>query len=136
MEHSSSLADLVGNLSTELVALLQREILLAKVEVGERVDALLRAAGRLALGLALAIGAVGVLLAGAVTAVAALLARLGVDPSLAGPIAALVVAAVFGGFAWFLIANAITAMRNASLNLNRTLKALADDAAALAGRFE
>jgi uncharacterized membrane protein YqjE len=136
MQQSHSLADLVGNLSTEVVTLLHKEILLAKVEVGERFDALLRAAGLLALGLALAIGAIGVLLAAVVSGLAATLVHMGLEPALAGAIAALSVAIVFGGLAAALIAVAIAAMRRTSLSLDRTLASLADDAAALAERFD
>jgi hypothetical protein len=136
MQKSNSLTDLVGDLSTEVLALLRKEILLAKAEVGESIDNLLRGAGRLALGLTLAIGAVGVLLAGVVTGIATLLVRFGVDPDLAGTIAAFAVAVVFGSIGWLFVANAISALRKASLNLDRTLKSLADDAAAVGGKFE
>jgi uncharacterized membrane protein YqjE len=136
MQSSHSLADLVGNLSTEIVTLLHKEILLAKVEVRERFDALLRATGLLALGLALAIGAIGTLLAALVGGLAAMLVNAGLEPAHASAVSALAVAIVFGSIAAILIAIAVSQMRRTSLSLNRTLASLADDAAALAQRFE
>lgn len=62
-----SLVDLVAALGRDLPDLFQKEIRLAKAEAGEAIDLLLAALGRVAAGSAVAVGAVGVLLAAAVS---------------------------------------------------------------------
>jgi hypothetical protein len=123
-----SLPELLGSLATDISNLFRKEIQLAKAEASEKVDVILGAAQRLAIGAVLGIAAAGVLLAAIVSGVAAILIGMGMDPSLANSIAALIVAVVFGAIGWALISSAISAMRAEKLNMDRTVHSLARDA--------
>ena len=128
VEHGRSLPDLLGSLATDISNLFQKEVQLAKAEASEKLDIVVGAAQKLAIGTVLGIGAVGVLLAAIVSGLAALLVALGTDPALASSISAIIVAAVFGGVAWSLISGALADMRAEKLNMDRTTHALARDA--------
>jgi hypothetical protein len=123
-----SLPELLGSLATDISNLFRKEIQLAKAEASEKVDVILGAAQRLAIGAVLGIAAAGVLLAAIVSGVAAILIGMGMAPSLANSIAALIVAVVFGAIGWALISSAISAMRAEKLNMDRTVHSLARDA--------
>jgi hypothetical protein len=123
-----SLPELLGSLATDISSLFRKEIQLAKAEASEKVDVILGATQKLAIGAVLGIAAAGVLLAAIVSGVAALLIGLGMDPALAHSIAALIVAVVFGAIGWALISGAISAMRTEKLNMDRTVHSLTRDA--------
>jgi hypothetical protein len=123
-----SLPELLGSLATDISNLFRKEIQLAKAEASEKVNVILGATQRLAIGAVLGIAAAGVLLAAIVSGVAAILIGMGMDPALANSIAALLVAVVFGSIGWALISSAISAMRVEKLNMDRTVHSLARDA--------
>jgi hypothetical protein len=123
-----SLPELLGSLATDISNLFRKEIQLAKAEASEKVNVILGATQRLAIGAVLGIAAAGVLLAAIVSGVAAILIGMGMDPALANSIAALIVAVVFGAIGWALISSAISAMRVEKLNMDRTVHSLARDA--------
>jgi hypothetical protein len=63
VEHGKSLPDLLGSLASDISGLFRKEVQLAKAEAGEKIDLVLAAAQKLAIGAVLGIGAVGVLFA-------------------------------------------------------------------------
>lgn len=134
VEHSRSLPDLLGSLINDISMLFRKEVQLAKVEASEKVDVILGSAQKMAIGVVLAIGAVGVLLAAIVSGLAALFVAWGMDPTLASSLSALVVAVVFGAIAWALVSSAISAMKAEKLNMDRTIHSLAQDAAVVTER--
>jgi hypothetical protein len=128
VEQGRSLPDLLGGLATDISNLFRKEIQLAKAEAGEKIDMVMAAAQKLAIGAVLGIGAVGVLLAAIVTGLAAILVGIGMEPTLANSLAAILVAAVVGAIAWSLISGALAAMKAEKLNMDRTVHSLARDA--------
>lgn len=123
-----SLPELLGSLATDISGLFRKEIQLAKAEASEKVDVILGAGQKLAIGAVLGIAAAGVLLAAIVSGLAALFVGMGMDPTLASSLSAIIVAAVFGGIAWAMISGATSAMRAENLNMDRTVHSLARDA--------
>jgi hypothetical protein len=69
--------------AADISNLFRKEIELAKAEASEKVDVVLGAAQRLAIGAVLGIAAAGVLLAAIVTGLAAIFVGMGMDPTLA-----------------------------------------------------
>jgi AcrR family transcriptional regulator len=135
VEHSRSLPDLLGSLVNDISSLFRKEVQLAKAEASEKLDTILGAAQKLAIGAVLGIGAVGVLLAAIVSGLAAIFVNMGMDPTLANSLSALIVAVVFGGVAWALISGAISAMKAEKLNMDRTVHSLARDAQVVTEKF-
>lgn len=127
-EHGRSLPELLGSLATDISGLFRKEIQLAKAEASEKLDVVMSAAQKLAIGAVLGIGAVGVLLAAIVAGLAALFVGMGMAPTLANSLSALIVAAVFGGIAWSLVSGAIASIKSENLTLDRTAHSLARDA--------
>jgi AcrR family transcriptional regulator len=130
-----SLPELLGSLATDISNLFRKEIQLAKAEASEKVDVILGATQKLAIGAVLGIAAAGVLLAAIVTGLAAIFVGMGMDPTLAHSLSAIIVAVVFGGIAWMLISGAISAMRAEKLNMDRTVHSLARDAQVVTEKF-
>jgi hypothetical protein len=130
-----SLPELLGSLVTDISNLFRKEVELAKAEASEKVDVMLGAAQRLAIGAVLGIAAAGVLAAAIVTGLAAVFVGMGMDPQLANALSALIVAVVFGGIAWALISGAISAMRTEKINMDRTVHSLARDAQIVTEKF-
>lgn len=127
-ETGRSLPELLGGLATDISTLFRKEVQLAKAEASEKLDVILGAVQKLAIGAVLGIAAAGVLLAAIVTGVVAMFVAMGMGPTLANSLAAVIVAAVVGGIAWTLISGAIAAMRAEKLNMDRTVHSLAQDA--------
>jgi hypothetical protein len=130
-----SLPELLGSLATDISNLFRKEIELAKAEASEKVNAILGATQRLAIGAVLGIAAAVVLLAAIVTGLAAVFVGMGMEPVLANSLAALIVAIVFGGVAWMMISGAISTMRAEKLNMDRTVHSLARDAQVVTEKF-
>jgi high-affinity Fe2+/Pb2+ permease len=130
-----SLPELLGSLATDISNLFRKEVELAKAEASEKVDVMLGAAQRLAIGAVLGIAAAGILAAAIVTGLAAVFVGMGMDPQLANALSALIVAVVFGGIAWALISGAISAMRTEKINMDRTVHSLSRDAQIVTEKF-
>lgn len=81
----------------------------------------------LIIGLVLAIGAIGVLLAALVGAIAAFLVEHGFNDTSASALASLVVGVVVALIAWALVSRGIAALRGTNLALNRTAASLRRD---------
>lgn len=135
VEQGRSLPELLGSLATDISGLFRKEIELAKAEAGEKVDVVLGAAQKLAIGAVLGIGAVGVLLAAIVSGLAAIFVGMGMEATLANSLSALIVAVVFGGIGWSLIQGALAAMKAEKLNMARTVHSLSRDAQVVTEKF-
>lgn len=122
------IADLLGGLVTDLSTLFRKEVQLAKVEASEKLSDVIGAAGAIAIGGVLALGALGVLLAAIVSLLASLLVNMGIDPTLANALSAVVVTVVVGLVAWSFIGRGLHALKASNLNMNRTAASLGRDA--------
>ncbi|SMQ86178.1 Putative Holin-X, holin superfamily III [Devosia lucknowensis] len=122
------IADLLGGLVTDLSTLFRKEVQLAKVEASEKLSDIIGAAGAIAIGGVLALGALGVLLAAVVSLLASLLVNMGIDPTLANALSAVVVTVVVGLIAWSFIGRGLHALKASNLNMNRTAASLGRDA--------
>lgn len=129
-----SLPELVRGLINDVSTLFRKEVALAKVEAGEKVSTAVDGGKLLAIGGVLAIGALGVLLAAIVTVIAVGFVVMGLDPLLANSLAALIVAVVVGLIAWSLINTGIRHVQQANFDMQKTARALSDDAAAIKER--
>lgn len=122
------IADLLGGLVSDISTLFRKEVQLAKVEASEKVSEAAGAAGSIAIGGVLVIGALGVFLAALVSLLAALFVNMGMDPTLANALSAVVVALVFGLAGWMTINKGLNALKASNLNMNRTAASLGRDA--------
>lgn len=127
-ENSRPLGDLLSGLVSDLSMLFRKEVELAKTEASEKLDQLLAAGRNLAIGAVLAIGATGVLLAALVSGLAAIFVNLGMQPSWANFLAAVIVAFVIGGIAWAMIARGAAELKAEKLSMERTTRSLQMDA--------
>lgn len=134
-EQGRPLADLLGGLASDISGLFRKEIQLAKTEAAEKLEEVVSASSLLAIGGVLGLGALGVLLAAMVAALAAVFAGMGMDATVANSLAALIVAAVVGGIAWSLISRGLQALRASKLQLTRTTNSLAQDAQVVKEQF-
>lgn len=82
-------------------------------------------------GAVIGIGAIGVLFAGIVSAIAAFFVAQGMGPTAAGALSSLIVFIIAGLIAWAFIARARASLSAANLRLDRTTQSLARDAAAV-----
>lgn len=122
------IADLLGGLVADLSTLFRKEVQLAKVEASEKLSDVISAAGAIAIGGVLALGALGVFLAAIVSLLASLLVNMGIDPTLANALSAVVVTVVVGLVAWSFIGRGLHALKASNLNMNRTAASLGRDA--------
>jgi drug/metabolite transporter (DMT)-like permease len=127
--------ELLGGLISDLAGLFRKEIQLAKTEASEKVDQVVGASISLLFGGILALGALGVVLAALVTALAAFLVSMDMQPTAANSLAAAIVAVIVGGIAWMLISKGMSALKASNLMLNRTTHSLAQDADAVKEKF-
>lgn len=128
VDSGRSLPDLLGGLATDISGLFRKEVQLAKAEASEKLDIILSATQKLAIGAVLGIAAAGVLLAAIVSMLAAVFVGMGMSLTVANALSSVIVAAVVGGVAWTLISGSIAAMRADKLNMDRTAHSLAQDA--------
>jgi len=125
---SRPIAELLGGLVNDLSTLFRQEVQLAKTEASEKVSQTMGAVASIAIGGVLALGALGVLLAGIVSLLASLFVNMGWDPTLSNAIAALIVTAVVGIAGWLSISKGLNALKASNLNMNRTAASLGRDA--------
>lgn len=128
MGEQRSLPDLLRDLSADVTMLFRKEVQLAKTEAGEKARQMLSGAELVLAGGVLALGALGVLLAAAVSILGALFVNMGMAELTAGWLAALIVGGVVGILAWVLIARGLRQMQAQELALERTARSLARDA--------
>lgn len=129
-----SLPSLVRGLIDDISTLLRKEVALAKAEAGEKVNHALDGGKMIAIGAILLLGALGVLLAAAVTLLGALFVGMGMDPLLANSLSALIVAAIVGIIGWSMVNGGINRAKKANLNMERTTASLSSDAAVIKER--
>jgi hypothetical protein len=122
------LSELVSGLVSDISGLFRKEIDLAKTEASAKVSNAVSGLELFAVGLVLAIGAVGILLAAIVNGLAAVLVAQGFTEANADAIASIVVALVVGIAAWITISRGVSVVRNSSLTLPRTTNSLRRDA--------
>jgi len=127
-ENTRGLADQIKGLISDISTLFRQEIELAKTEAGERVSSAVHGGQMLVIGAILAIGALGVLLAGIVVAIAGVLEGMGMEPGLANTIAAVIVAVVVGGIAWAMISSGINKLKTSNFKMEKTTHSLSADA--------
>jgi hypothetical protein len=125
------LSELIGGLASDISMLFRKEIQLAKTEASEKMGQALSGVELLIAGAVLALGALGVILAAAVTGLAALFVAQGMGTTAANSLAALIVAVIVGGIAWMLISRGRNVLRADHLMLDRTAHSLGRDAAAV-----
>lgn len=122
------LPELIGGLVGDLSNLFRKEIQLAKTEASEKVSEVGDAAGSIAIGGVLLLGALGVLLAAIVSLLAAWMVSSGMNPTLANALSALVVTAIVGIIGWMTLSKGLNALKAGNLNMNRTAASLGRDA--------
>lgn len=122
------LSELVSGLVSDISGLFRKEIDLAKTEASAKFSHAMSGVEMFAVGLVLAIGAVGILLAAIVNGLGALLVAQGFTEANADAIASVVVAVVAGTAAWIAISRGMAVIRNSSLTLPRTTNSLRRDA--------
>lgn len=122
------LPELVGGLVGDLSNLFRKEIQLAKTEASEKVSEITGAAGSIAVGAVLLLGALGVLLAAIVSLLAAWMVGMGMNPTLANALSAFIVTAVVGLIGWMTLSKGLNALKASNLNMNRTAASLGRDA--------
>lgn len=122
------LSELIGGLVSDVSGLLRKEIDLAKTEASEKISSALSGVEVMVVGLALAIGALGVLLSALVSGLALILVHNGMTPIGANALAALIVGVVSGLIAWLFVSKGIAALRASNLKLDRTATSLRRDA--------
>jgi len=123
-----SLSDLLRDLSSDVSMLFRKEVQLAKAEAGEKAARVLSGVEMLLAGGVLGLGALGVLLAAAVSILAAVFAGMGMGALMASSLAALIVGGIVGIIAWALISRGLKHLRAQELGLDRTAHSLSRDA--------
>ena len=119
--NQASVADLFGNVVTELTTLVRKEVQLARAELGEKAGQVAGAAASLAIGGVLLLAALIILLQAAVV----LLVRLGVPPGWAE----VIVAAAVGLIGYLLLRGGLNRLKASNLVPTRTAEQLSRDAA-------
>ncbi|RUT28614.1 phage holin family protein [Arsenicitalea aurantiaca] len=122
------LADLISGLAADISGLFRKEIQLAKAEASEKVGQVIGGVELLLAGAVLALGALGVLLAAIVSALAAVFVANGMGQTGANGIAAAIIGILVAIVAWVLVSRGLSALKASNLNLERTTNALAQDA--------
>ncbi len=122
------LSELLGGLAGDISSLFRKEIQLAKAEASEKLSETIAAVVSLLIGAVLALGALGVLLSGIVSLLAAFFVGQGMGETLATAISAGIVTIVVGIIAYVFVNRGLDALKARNLNLNRTAASLSRDA--------
>lgn len=126
-----SLPELLKELMNDLSLLFRKEVQLAKVEAGEKVQKALVGVEMLLIAAVLGVAAIGVLLSAAVAGVAALLISLGMGEVAASGVAALIVGGIVALIAYVLFKRGMAALKADNLMLDRTAHSLGRDASVI-----
>ena len=122
------LSELVTGLVGDISGLFRKEIDLAKAEASQKISHAVGGLEVFAIGLVLAIGAVGVLLSAIVNGLTAMLVAQGFTEPNASALSSVIVAIVVGLVAWVMISKGIAVLRNSNLSMSRTANSLRRDA--------
>jgi hypothetical protein len=122
------LPELIGGLVGDLSNLFRKEIQLAKTEASEKVSEVGGAAGSVAVGGILLLGALGVFLAAIVSLLTDWLVNSGMNPTLANALAAFLITVVVGMVGWTTLSKGLNTLKTSNLSMNRTATSLGRDA--------
>jgi hypothetical protein len=135
INESRPLPELIGGLASDISTLFRKEIELAKAETSEKVTQVIGGVELLVGGAVLALAALGVLLAAAVTALAAWFRSMGMGETGASSLAAVIVGVIVAAVAWLLVSRGLAALKATNLTLERTASSLNRDAAVVKERL-
>jgi len=124
---NAPLTELISGLVGDVTGLLRKEIDLAKTEASEKLRSALSGLEVMLVGLVLAIGAVGLLLSAAVSALAAFLVSQNFTETSANALASLIIGVVVGLIAWAMVSRGLSALRARNMTLTRTATSLRRD---------
>jgi len=122
------LGELLSGLVGDLSGLFRKEINLAKTEASEKFGHAMGGVEMLVVGMVLAIGAVGVLLAALVHGLAAFLVAQGMTEPSANALSAVIVGVIIAGVAYMSMMRGLSILRGTDLTLHRTTNSLRRDA--------
>lgn len=122
------LGELLSGLVGDLSSLFRKEVDLAKREASEKFTFALGGVEMLVVGMILAIGAIGVLLAALVSGLAVFFVSQGMTDAGAHSLAAIIVGVVVALAAWMSMSRGLSILRGADLSLDRTGRSLRRDA--------
>lgn len=132
---SRSLPELIGGLANDISTLFRKEIELVKTEASEKLSQTTNALVLLGGGAVLALGALGVILAAIVTALASFFVDRGMGATAANSLSAAIVGIVVAIIAWLLISRGLNGLKASNLKLNRTAHSLQRDASVVKERL-
>ena len=135
LNENRPLPELIGGLATDISELFRKEIELAKAEASEKAGHVLGGVEMLLAGGVLALGALGVLLAALVSAIAGFFVSQGMGQTGAEALSAIIVGVVIAIVAWVLISRGLAAFKASNFQLNRTATSLSRDAAMVKERL-
>lgn len=135
INESRPLPELIGGLASDISTLFRKEIELAKAETSEKVTQVVGGVELLLGGAVLGLAALGVLLAAAVSALAAWFVSMGMGQTGAESLAAVIVGVIVAAVAWLLVSRGLAALKGANLKLERTASSLNRDAAVVKERL-
>ncbi len=124
---NAPLSELISGLVADVTGLLRKEIDLAKTEASEKLSSALSGVESMLVGLVLAIGAIGLLLSAAVSALAAFLVSQDLSETSASALASLIIGVIVALLAWALVSRGLSALRARNMNLPRTATSLRRD---------
>jgi hypothetical protein len=129
------LTELLGSLAGDISSLFRKEIQLAKAEASEKATEMAQSGVQIAIGAILALGALGVLLGGAVSGLAMWFVSMGFTPPGANALAALIVGVIVAIVAWLFISRGLSGFKARNLKLERTATSLQRNATAVKEKF-
>jgi hypothetical protein len=135
LPENKSLPELIGGLASDISGLFRKEIELAKTEVSEKVGQTSHALVFVSAGAVLALGALGVILAAIVTALAAFFVDHGMGATAANSLAAAIVGIIVAVVAWMLVSRGLSGLKPSNLKLDRTTTSLQRDASVVKERL-
>ena len=135
LPENKSLPELIGGLASDISGLFRKEIELAKTEASEKLNQTSHALVFIVAGAVLALGALGVILAAMVTALAAFFVDRGMGATAANSLAAAIVGVIVAVVAWLLISRGMNGLKVSNLKLDRTTASLQQDASVVKERL-
>ena len=132
---SRPLPELIGGLANDISTLFRKEIELVKTEASENLSQTTNALVLLGGGAVLGLGALGVILAAIVAALAAFFVERGMGAAAANSLSAAIVSILVGIVAWMLISRGLNGLKARNLKMDRTAHSLKRDASVVKERL-